>query len=175
MPTKTVPPVFDNATERELLAMAQEKTPRGLITGDSVTRPYRFLLVILLLTDIAVVHSKWVSCAQADLVLPPDTVELDGVPAIPKSLAPATADYRPPFSDELIGWDPKKPEPMMIRKEYDRWQIGKIGSPRAVPNYYEYVPRWTLDTYCHPFSEYIIFRKDHTSGFELTQLYRYDL
>ena len=113
--------------------------------------------------------------AQNDAIAPGSDLLVDGIPAIPASLAKAADFARNSFADSLLGWDRVKLEIVLIRRQTLAWQIGRVVAPGEAPRIFTLVPAGCYGTYYHPSGKSLIFRIDDTLGREITQLYRYDI
>jgi hypothetical protein len=75
--------------------------------------------------------------AQIDAIAPGSDLVIDGIPTIPASLAKNSKAYTDTFADSLIGWDPAKLEPMIIRHysaypwEMDVWPHAPVRPGRS--------------------------------------------
>ena len=106
--------------------------------------------------------------AQSEWLVPSEYITLDGVPKIPASLAKVTDGFRTVFNDSLIGWDPVKVAPVILRKGYADWTVGRVEIPGGAPR--GKVPGSTYDVYTHPGGKYLLFRVDAAN--ENYQFYR---
>ena len=119
------------------------------------------------LVVVAVILGPRVS-AQGEWLVPSDEIVLDGIPKIPATLGKVTEAFKAVLNDSLIGWDPVKPSPVIVRKGYDTWTVGLVEEPGGSP--LVMVPAATYDVYSHPGGKYLLFRVD--AGNEHYQLYR---
>src|SRR5258706_4201077 len=94
--------------------------------------------------------------AQTEWLTPPNSIVLDGIPKIPASLQKVTDGFKTVFNDSLIGWDPVKAEPVILRKGYSDWTVGRVETPAGAPN--GMVPAGTSGIYPHPCGQYLLFR-----------------
>ena len=106
--------------------------------------------------------------AQTDWLVPSEYIVLDGIPRIPASLRKVTDGFKTVFNDSLIGWDPVKLTPVVLRRGYSTWQVGPVERPGAAPHVR--VPPATYGVYSHPGGKYLVYRVDAAT--ENYQLYR---
>jgi len=114
-------------------------------------------------------------CAIADeLVQPNPHLKVEGVPAIPSSLAAALAPYTEFRPRAFASWHPDKREMLVATRVSNTVQLNRVDAPLAalaqITDYPEPV-RW--GTYWPPRPSTLVFLRD-TGGNEQTQLYRRD-
>ena len=113
--------------------------------------------------------------AQDGEFYPGNKLIVDGIPKIPISLARTVANYRNNLADSLLGWDPVKPEIMIMRRRPEAWMISRVIAPLELPQPFAYPPTGYYETAYQPQGHSLVFRVDDTGGSEITQLYCYDI
>ena len=114
--------------------------------------------------------------AQGEVLYPPRFVVLDGAPKIPSSISKTFERYETSSADSLLGWDPVKVEPIIVRQpSTDLGGIYRVEGPEASAQLIRRLPSDTYDIYLNRHQGYPIFRVDVSYGAERMQLYRSDL
>jgi len=108
----------------------------------------------------------------------PDKVKLDGVPAIPLSLANAVAPYGQFRQARLLGWHPTERRILISTAFGNVYQIHEVRNPggaRTQLTFFSDGVSVTGGASYDPRGRHIVFRKDTSGGGEAMQLFRYDL
>ena len=113
--------------------------------------------------------------AQQGEILPGDNLIVDGIPKIPSTLLMPVTNYGNTNAYSLLGWDPVKPEVVVLQKSPRLWEIARISAAGESSVAFTFVPSGGYDTYYQPQGKSLVFTVDHTSGTELNQLYYYDI
>jgi hypothetical protein len=102
------------------------------------------------LRSLIIVVMAVAAVAQDGEFYPGQKLIVDGIPKIPASLAKTVANYRNNLADTLLGWDPVKPEILIIRRRPDAWLISRVASPGSVPRPFTYPPAGNYETVYQP-------------------------
>jgi dipeptidyl aminopeptidase/acylaminoacyl peptidase len=133
----------------------------------------KFLLSLLtasFLTLGAVGHAQ----APAT-VTPPENLVLDGVPAIPDSIAQAAGRYSENRSAFPTSWDPKRRELMIGTRFGNTYQAHLVKMPGGSRQQLTFFPEPVYGgTFHRTNDDYFVFSKD-VGGGEWYQLFRYDM
>jgi dipeptidyl aminopeptidase/acylaminoacyl peptidase len=114
-------------------------------------------------------------CAQAPTIMPPESVAVDNVPAIPAALAETAGRYGAYRSAGLADWNPAKREMLIATRFGDTPQLHLVSAPGGARQQLTFYPDAVTNGRFHPNGgDYIVFSKDIGGG-EWYQLYRYDL
>ena len=117
-----------------------------------------------------------VALAQGEVLYPPRFVVLEGAPKIPASISERLEHYEGPPADSLVGWDPVKVEPIIVRQPTNA--LGALYSVESAGGSVHPIRRLPNDAYdicLNVRRGYLVFRVDVSNGAERTQLYRSDL
>jgi dipeptidyl aminopeptidase/acylaminoacyl peptidase len=118
--------------------------------------------------------SVWVAPAGAD-IRPNDNLVVDGIPAIPDSVAEAVGRYTEFRSAATQGWHPVRREMLITTRFADTAQVHQVKMPGGDRRQLTFFPdRVAGASYQPTKGDFFIFVKD-TGGNEFRQLYRYDL
>jgi dipeptidyl aminopeptidase/acylaminoacyl peptidase len=130
----------------------------------------RILLVITLMT-VAVVGLP----ARTDTVNAPESLVVDGIPAIPVALTETAARYGNYRTAVLRDWNPEKRQMLISTRFADTAQLHLVNMPGGAREQLTFFADSVAGARFHPRGgEYIVFMKD-TGGGEWFQLYRYDV
>lgn len=131
-------------------------------------RGARVALLILVSARLAIAQEQWLK--------PPDALVLDGVPPIPMALTAGLNKYKEVSADSIVGWDPGKLEPIILRKPTNSlWELRQANKPGWLPSLLRDTPSRTHAAYWDRRGRYFVFLVDTSSGAEQTQLYRGEL
>jgi dipeptidyl aminopeptidase/acylaminoacyl peptidase len=112
--------------------------------------------------------------AQAE-IKPPDSVAHEGIPSVPASLASEVRPYRNFYGSSLIGWDPKKPQPIVAGYTIQgSFRAAIVRDAGKAPEDLGSLPTGYVQADCDPGGKYIIYVKTTDTSFN-SQIYRYDL
>ena len=113
--------------------------------------------------------------APAADIRPGDNLVVDGIPAIPDSVAEAASRYTELRSAKAQGWHPARREMLITTRFGDTAQVHEVKMPGGDRRQLTFFPDRVQDASYPPTKgDFFIFRKD-TGGNEFSQLYRYDL
>ena len=113
--------------------------------------------------------------APAAEIRPGDNLVVDGIPAIPDSVAEAASRYTELRSAKAQGWHPARREMLITTRFGDTAQVHEVRMPGGDRRQLTFFPDRVQDASYPPTKgDFFIFRKD-TGGNEFSQLYRYDL
>ena len=113
--------------------------------------------------------------APAADIRPGDNLVVDGIPAIPDSVAEAASRYTELRSAKAQGWHPARREMLITTRFGDTAQVHEVRMPGGDRRQLTFFPDRVQDASYPPTKgDFFIFRKD-TGGNEFSQLYRYDL
>jgi len=125
------------------------------------------LLAVLLLTVFAF--------PQSGVVVPGDNLVVEGIPAIPASLAESVERYTNFRSASLDSWDPAKKEMLITTRFGDTSQVHLVKMPAGARTQLTfYADRVSGAQFSPTRDDSFVFSKD-VGGGEFFQLYRYDL
>lgn len=127
------------------------------------------------LRSLVIVTLTVVVLAQDGEILPGPKLIVDGIPKIPASLLMPVTKYGNTYAYSLIGWDPIKPEVVVLQKSPRMWDIARIKVAGESPVAFTYAPSRCIDTFYQPQGKSLVFTVDYTSGAELNQLYYYNI
>jgi dipeptidyl aminopeptidase/acylaminoacyl peptidase len=114
--------------------------------------------------------------AQDATIAVPPTVTLDGVPAIPASVAERFSPYGEFRFAELLSWHPVRREILVATALGPRRQIHLVEGPGRARTQLTFGPAVTGGAAYEPATgEYFVFGRDPSGGSERPQLYRFDL
>jgi dipeptidyl aminopeptidase/acylaminoacyl peptidase len=131
----------------------------------------RHMLRAVLLVLIAV------AAAAQDAAIPvPSTIKLEGVPAIPASIADRFAPYGEFRSAELLSWHPTRREILIATSFGPRRHIHLVEGPGRARTQLTFGPTITGGASFDPArGDVFVFGRDPSGGSERPQLYRYDV
>jgi dipeptidyl aminopeptidase/acylaminoacyl peptidase len=113
--------------------------------------------------------------APAADIRPGDNLVVDGIPAIPESVAAAASRYTELRSADAETWHPVRREMLITTRFGDTAQVHRVTMPGGDRRQLTFFPdRVQGASYPPTKGDFFIFRKD-TGGNEFSQLYRYDL
>jgi dipeptidyl aminopeptidase/acylaminoacyl peptidase len=115
--------------------------------------------------------------AAQDAPIPvPSTIKLDGVPAIPASLAERFAPYGEFRSAELLAWHPTRREILVATSFGPRRHIHLVEGPGRARTQLTFGAAITGGASFDPLhAGYFVFGRDPSGGSERPQIYRFDL
>ena len=123
----------------------------------------------------ALLFSASIALAQSDSIKPNDNLVVEGVPAIPASLAESVARYTEFRSAGLASWHPTRREMLISTRFGDTAQVHLVKFPGGARTQLTFYPERAGGASFRPKTgDYFIFNKD-TGGNEFFQFYRYDL
>jgi dipeptidyl aminopeptidase/acylaminoacyl peptidase len=132
-----------------------------------------FRRMILVLAAIGV--SAACGFAQQPVIAPGENLVVDGVPAIPASLAETAGRYGSYRGAILADWHPTQREMLITTRFGDTPQLHMVKSPGGARQQLTFFPDPLPGGQFHPNGgDYIVFMKDSGGG-EWYQIYRYDL
>jgi hypothetical protein len=112
--------------------------------------------------------------SQQAVVSPPESLVVDGVPAIPASLAETASRYGSYRAANMVDWHPTQSSMLISTRFAETPQLHLVGAPGAGRHQLTFFPDAVRLGRFHPNAgDYIVFQKD-TGGGEWYQLYRYD-
>ncbi len=131
---------------------------------------------ILSLFVIAVVLLFSSQCStQAQDILPGDNLVVDGVPAIPASIAQEVGRYTEFRSAGFSSWDPMRHEMLISTRFADVPQVHLVKAPGGARTQLTFFPERVGSASFNPKrNDYFVFSKD-VGGGEWFQLYRFDI
>ena len=113
--------------------------------------------------------------AQNATISPNESLVVDGVPAIPASLAETVERYSNFRGASLAGWDPDRREMLISTRFADVPQIHLVKMPGGARSQLTFYPDRVAGAQFNPKrDDYFVFSKD-VGGGEFYQLYRYDM
>ena len=123
----------------------------------------------------AVLLSSALAVAQTEVVAPNENLAIEGVPAIPASLAENVEPYSNFRAATLAGWNPERREMLISTRFADVPQIHLVKMPGGDRSQLTFYPDPITQARFNPkHADYFIFSKD-TGGGEFYQFYRNDL
>jgi dipeptidyl aminopeptidase/acylaminoacyl peptidase len=129
--------------------------------------------VLLLVVSLLLVG--WRSPAQEATIAPAENLVVDGVPAIPASLAETAGRYGSYRAASLADWHPVRREMLIATRFGDTPQLHLVKMPEGARQQLTFFPDAVNNARFHPTTgDYIVFSKDIGGG-EWYQLYRYDV
>jgi dipeptidyl aminopeptidase/acylaminoacyl peptidase len=132
-----------------------------------------FRRLILVLAAIEV--SAACGFAQQPVIAPGENLVVDGVPAIPASLAETAGRYGSYRGAILADWHPAQREMLITTRFGDTPQLHLVKSPGGARQQLTFFPDAVPGGRFHPNGgDYVVFVKDSGGG-EWYQIYRYDL
>jgi dipeptidyl aminopeptidase/acylaminoacyl peptidase len=132
-----------------------------------------FRRLILVLAAIEV--SAACGFAQQPVIAPGENLVVDGVPAIPASLAETAGRYGSYRGAILADWHPTQREMLITTRFGDTPQLHLVKSPGGARQQLTFFPDAVPGGRFHPNGgDYVVFVKDSGGG-EWYQIYRYDL
>lgn len=134
-------------------------------------RPLQFLLTVLVMALLPTT----VAFAQGDVIVPGDNLVVEGLPALPTSLAERVGRYTEFRSATLASWHPTRREMLISTRFADTPQIHLVKTPGGARTQLTFFrERITGASYRPKTGTYFVFSRD-TGGNEFFQYYRYDL
>lgn len=113
--------------------------------------------------------------AQAAEIAPGDNLVVEGVPAIPASLAQTVDRYTQFRSASLLSWHPQRREILISTRFGDVPQVHRVRVPMGARQQMTFFPEPIYGASFQPTQgQYFVFSKD-IGGNEFSQNYRYDL
>jgi dipeptidyl aminopeptidase/acylaminoacyl peptidase len=126
-----------------------------------------------LLLAAAFASCAWAQAPQA--VVPGDNLVVEGIPAIPKSIAEKAARYTEVRGASMQSWNPKRREMLITTRFGDTNQVHVVRQPQGARAQLTFFPDRVAGAQFQPVEgRYFVFVKD-VGGGEWFQLYRYDL
>ena len=130
----------------------------------------RSLFVLLLMAGCALAQEA----AKPDVFKPGDNLVVEGVPAVPKSLANDVQRYTEFRAAFITDWDPMKREMLILTRFGNTYQVHEVKMPGGARSQLTFFPERVTFASFHPQAEdFFVFGKD-TGGDEQYQFYRYD-
>jgi dipeptidyl aminopeptidase/acylaminoacyl peptidase len=127
------------------------------------------------LLGFAVLLSSALAVAQTEVVAPNENLVIEGVPAIPASLAETVERYSNFRAATLAGWNPERREMLISTRFADVPQIHLVKMPGGDRSQLTFYPDPITQARFNPkHAAYFIFSKD-VGGGEFYQFYRDDL
>jgi len=112
--------------------------------------------------------------AQADSIIPPEGLEVEGVPKVPSSLAQQIKPYTGAYGLPLAGWHPNKQELWVKGISNAAW-ISRIEAPGGSQKMWLNLPfGGVYDFYFQPQAKYLIYNRD-ADGDESFRMYLYNI
>lgn len=134
-------------------------------------KPLQLLLTILVM---AVLPTS-VAFAQSDVIVPGDNLVVEGLPAMPTSLAERVGRYTEFRSATLAGWHPTRREMLIATRFSDTPQIHVVKMPGGARTQLTFFRERITDASYRPKTgAFFVFSKD-IGGNEFFQNFRYDL
>ena len=114
--------------------------------------------------------------AQAPAALrPPDSLTLDGIPAIPAAIAEQVGRYAEFRSAAVLGWHPTRRELLISTRFADTPQVHELRMPGGARRQLTFFSDRVVDaSWPRHSADYFVFAKDR-GGDEFSQLYRTDV
>jgi dipeptidyl aminopeptidase/acylaminoacyl peptidase len=123
----------------------------------------------------ALLFSASLALAQSGTITPGDNLVVEGVPAIPASLAESVGRYTEFRSAGLASWHPVRREMLISTRFGDTAQVHMVKFPGGARTQLTFYPERAGGASFRPKTgDYFIFNKD-IGGNEFFQFYRYDL
>jgi len=115
------------------------------------------------------------AAAETAVIVPNENLVLDGIPAIPASIAETVGRYTEFRSAGLESWHPTRREMLISTRFGDTTQIHWVRSPGGARRQMTFFPDpVTSASFPRKADDYFVFAKD-VGGSEFDQVYRYDL
>jgi dipeptidyl aminopeptidase/acylaminoacyl peptidase len=128
----------------------------------------RRLLVAFLVLSASVVLAE-------DEIRPNESLVVEGIPALPASIAEAVGPYTEFRSAGLSSWHPTRREILVLTRFADTTQVHRVKLPGGARTQLTFFPdRVSGATYPPKTGDFFVFAKDR-GGDEFRQLYRYDV
>jgi dipeptidyl aminopeptidase/acylaminoacyl peptidase len=135
--------------------------------------PLSFVILFAFTCAFVYVATREVS-AQADSIIPPEGLEVEGVPNVPSSLAQQVKHYTGAYGLPLAGWHPNKRELWVKGISNAAW-ISRIEAPGGPQKMWLNLPlRGVYDFYFEPQAKYLIYNRD-ADGDESFQMFLYNV
>jgi dipeptidyl aminopeptidase/acylaminoacyl peptidase len=129
----------------------------------------------LILVLAAITASSVIGNAQEPVIAPGENLVVDGVPAIPVSLADTAGRYGSYRGATLADWHPTRREMLIATRFADTPQLHLVSMPEGARQQLTFFADAVGNGTFHPNGgDYIVFAKDSGGG-EWFQLYRYDV
>jgi dipeptidyl aminopeptidase/acylaminoacyl peptidase len=126
---------------------------------------WRVIVLISVLFELAL--------GQGDVLHPPRFVVLEGAPKIPASISNRLERYYASSADSIVGWDPVKVEPIILRRPSNALgALYSVESPGASVHPIRRLPDDVYEICLNRRKGYLVFRVDVSYGAERMQLYR---
>ncbi len=139
-------------------------------TGKSMTNRWKLVVVLALFAV-----SSRLTYAQEPAIAPGENLVVDGVPAIPGSLADTAGRYSSYRGATLADWHPSRREMLIATRFGDTPQLHLVKMPGGERQQLTFFADAVANGTFHPNGgDYIVFSKDIGGG-EWFQLYRYDV
>jgi len=134
-------------------------------------KPYRYMLALALIAASPTLAQD----KQDAYVTPPESLVIDGVPKIPKTLAETAGRYASFRSASLADWHPTRHEMLVSTRFAETPQLHLVAAPGGARQQLTFFADSISNGRFHPNGgDYIVFMKD-VGGGEWYQLYRYDM
>ena len=134
-------------------------------------KPIQLLFTLWLLALL----TASVAVAQSDVIIPGDNLVVEGLPALPASLAERVGRYTEFRSATLASWHPTRREMLVATRFGDTPQVHMVKMPGGARTQMTFFrERITGALYQPKAGNYFVFSRD-TGGNEFFQYYRYDL
>jgi hypothetical protein len=116
----------------------------------------------------------FVSAADEPAIIPPESMVIEGIPALPSSLAQEVGRYTEFRSASFRSWHPSKREMLIATRFADTTQIHHVRMPGGARTQLTFfADRVRGASYPHKRHDYFVFTKDR-GGDEFSQIYRFD-
>ena len=138
-----------------------------------MTMRIAFSICCLLTGVIAGLHGPLAQASEQEAVIaPPAALALDGVPAIPASLATGVGRYTEFKPAAFADWHPLRREMLVSRRHRNTTQLYRLAAPGAAPELLTDYPEPVRSASYQPTrGDSYLFRKD-TGGNEVYRIYR---
>ncbi len=131
------------------------------------------VLVLLLCSTLTIAQSP--QQASAPVIKPGDNLVVEGIPAIPASIAEQAGRYTEVRSASLASWNPTQREMLILTRFGDTNQVHLVKMPGGARSQLTFFPDRVSGAAFEPTKgNYFVFGKDIGGG-EWFQLYRYDM
>jgi len=122
--------------------------------------------------------TSFVAAASAQTpppLVPGDNLVVQGIPAIPRSIAEKAERYTEARSASMQSWNPKRREMLVTTRFGDTNQVHIVRQPQGARTQLTFFPERSGGASYHPKGgDYFVFNKD-IGGNEFFQFYRYDM
>jgi dipeptidyl aminopeptidase/acylaminoacyl peptidase len=123
----------------------------------------------------AIATTAWAQAPQTPTLTPGDNLVVEGVPAIPASIAEKAGRYTEFRAAVMQSWHPKRREMLVTTRFADTNQVHIVRQPQGARTQLTFFPDRVAEAHFQPVEgRYFVFTKD-VGGGEWFQLYRYDM